>query len=217
MTTQIKPNKKEVTREKNQLLILNAAEQLFSLNGYDGASMSMVAKEANVPKANILYYFKSKDGLYEAVIDRIIANWNLGLDNVTAEDDPAAVLYNYIKSKVILAVNQPLQSRLFANEILRGAPYLQNYFRTNTRPWVKQKIDVFQSWMDAKKIDQVDPHHLLFTIWSTTQYYADFQAEVLLVMNKLEYDETDVAQITQSIAHIILKGIGLKIPVQNES
>ena len=127
------------------------------------------------------------------------------------------MLYHYIKSKVILAVNQPLQSRLFASEILRGAPYLQNYFRTNTRPWVKQKVDVFQAWIDANKMDNVDPYHLLFTIWSTTQYYADFQAEVLLVMNKLEYDETDVAQITQSTAHIILKGIGLKIPEHSEA
>ena len=217
MTTQIKPNKKEATREKNQKLILDAAEQLFSQLGYDGASMSMVAKEAQVPKANILYYFKSKDGLYESVIDRIIANWNLGLDNVSINDDPATVLYNYIKSKVILAVNQPMQSRLFASEILRGAPYLQSYFRTNTRPWVKQKVDVLQAWMDANRMDKVDPYHLLFTIWSTTQYYADFQAEVLLVMNKLEYDKTDVAQITQSIAHIILKGIGLKIPEQSET
>lgn len=217
MSTQTKPNKKELTRVKNQTLILDAAEQLFSQLGYDGTSMSMVAKEAGVPKANILYYFKSKDGLYENVIDRIIAHWNLGLDNVTPEDDPAHVLYHYIKSKVILAVNQPLQSRLFASEILRGAPYLQNYFRTNTRPWVKQKVDVFQAWIDANKMDNVDPYHLLFTIWSTTQYYADFQAEVLLVMNKLEYDETDVAQITQSTAHIILKGIGLKIPEHNEA
>ncbi len=217
MSTQTKPNKKELTRVKNQTLILDAAEQLFSQLGYDGTSMSMVAKEAGVPKANILYYFKSKDGLYENVIDRIIAHWNLGLDNVTPEDDPARVLYHYIKSKVILAVNQPLQSRLFASEILRGAPYLQNYFRTNTRPWVKQKVDLFQAWIDANKMDNVDPYHLLFTIWSTTQYYADFQAEVLLVMNKLEYDETDVAQITQSTAHIILKGIGLKIPEHSEA
>ncbi|XQF94485.1 TetR family transcriptional regulator C-terminal domain-containing protein (plasmid) [Pseudoalteromonas espejiana] len=44
--------------------------------------------------------------------------------------------------------------------------------RTNTRPWVKQKVDVFQAWIDADKMDNVDPYHLLFTIWSTTQYYA---------------------------------------------
>ncbi|MGO3300459.1 MAG: TetR/AcrR family transcriptional regulator, partial [Pseudoalteromonas sp.] len=120
MITDKKLNKKEVTREKNQLLILNAAEQLFAQLGYEGASMSKIAKEAQFPKANILYYFKSKDGLYEAVIDRIVVNWNLGLDKNTASDDPALVLYSYIKNKVTLSINKPLQSRLFAGEVLRG-------------------------------------------------------------------------------------------------
>jgi TetR/AcrR family transcriptional regulator len=61
-------------------------------------------------------------------------------------------------------------------------------------------------------MDKVDPNHLLFAIWSTTQYYADFQTEVLLVLDKPAYEEKDFIAITQSIAQIILKGIGLQIP-----
>ncbi|MBQ4832909.1 TetR family transcriptional regulator C-terminal domain-containing protein [Pseudoalteromonas sp. MMG010] len=216
MTTEIKLNKKEVTREKNQQLILNAAEQLFSQLGYDGASMSMIAKAAQVPKANILYYFKSKDGLYEAVIDRIVVNWNLGLNDINATQEPAIVLYNYIKNKVSLSIAQPLQSRLFAGEVLRGAPYLQNYISSSTRPWVKKKAALFQSWIDQGKIDSVNPYHLLFTIWSTTQYYADFQSEVLLILDKKDYTPQDITEITDSIAQIILKGIGLSVPTKNE-
>ena len=212
MTGQEKQNKKEVVRLKNQQLILDAAEKLFAQTGYDGASMSMIAKEAEVPKANVLYYFKSKDNLYEMVFERIVGEWNLGLENISAIDDPAIVLYEYIKNKLILAIEKPMQSRLFATEILRGAPYLQDYLRKNTRPWVREKCELFQAWMDAGKMAQIDPHHLLFTIWSTTQYYADFQAEVLLVMNKLEYEEEDIEKITQSIAQIILNGVGLNIP-----
>lgn len=208
------PNKKEITREKNQQQILNAAEKLFSQLGYDGASMSMIAKEASVPKANVLYYFKSKDILYETILDRIIGKWNLGLENVTAEDDPAEVLYNYIKSKVIMAIEKPMQSRLFATEILRGAPYLQDYLRNNTRPWIRAKHQLFIEWMELGKMDKIDPNHLLFAIWSTTQYYADFQTEVLLVLNKLEYDDKDVDEITQSIAQLILKGVGLQLPTK---
>jgi TetR/AcrR family transcriptional regulator len=216
MTTPIKPNKKEVTREKNQQLILTAAEQLFSQLGYDGASMSMIAKAAQVPKANILYYFKSKDGLYEAVIERIVVNWNLGLNDISPSDEPAQIIYNYIKNKVTLSISQPLQSRLFAGEVLRGAPYLKSYIETNTRPWVQQKVAVFQSWIDQNKIDNVDPYHLLFTIWSTTQYYADFQSEVLLVLDKAQYEQSDIIKITDSISQIILKGIGLTLPVTKD-
>ncbi|MDU0355047.1 TetR/AcrR family transcriptional regulator [Paraglaciecola aquimarina] len=212
MSITTKQNKKELVRELNKLNILNAAEELFSKLGYDGASISMIAQKADLPKANVHYYFKNKDNLYEAVLQRIISNWNLGLDDVTVDDEPAKVLHKYIKNKVKLAINKPLQSRLFASEIIRGAPYLADYLRKNTRPWVRAKCQLFQDWIDANKMDKVDPHHLLFLIWSTTQYYADYQAEVLLVQNKLEYEENDVTQITHSITSIILKGIGLAMP-----
>ncbi|MDM7861333.1 TetR/AcrR family transcriptional regulator [Alteromonas sp. ASW11-36] len=212
MTVDSRQSKKEVTRLKNELRILDAAEKLFSQAGYDGASMSMIAKEASVPKANVLYYFKSKDNLYEAVIDRIVSTWNLGLDNITPAHDPAEVLYNYIRAKVKLAIKQPMQSKLFASEIIRGAPYLKDYLRVKARPWLRDKVCVFEAWMQQGKMDTVDPNHLLFTIWSATQYYADFEAEVLLVMNKIEYEDADFDAITQSVASIILKGVGLTIP-----
>ena len=212
MSTQDKQNKKEVTRLKNQQLILAAGEKLFAQAGYDGASMSMIAKEAGVAKANVLYYFKNKDNLYEEVLDGIIETWNLGLDNVNRTDDPAQVLYNYIGNKVMLAVKQPEQSRLFASEIIRGAPYLQDYFRNKTRPWMREKCELIQSWIDDGKINAINPAHLLFTIWSSTQYYADFQAEVLLILNKREYEQQDIEEITQSIAQIVLTGIGLTVP-----
>ena len=212
MTSQATHNKKEATRLKNQQIILAAAEKLFAQSGYDGASMSMIAKEAGVAKANVLYYFKNKDNLYEAVLNGIVETWNLGLDNATAEDDPAEVLYHYIRSKIALSIHQPMQSRLFAAEILRGAPYLQDYMRNKNRPWFRAKCELFQAWMDAGKMHAINPSHLLFTIWASTQYYADCQAEVLLLLNKLEYEERDIDEITASLAQIILTGVGLKVP-----
>jgi len=212
MTVETKQNKKEVTREKNQQLILAAAEKIFAQLGFEGASMGMIAKEAGVAKANVHYYFNSKNALYEIVLENIVRSWNLGLEDVSVEDDPAVVLYNYIKNKIILSIEKPVQSRLFAIEMIHGAPFLQTYIRNESRPWFREKHQLLQAWMDAEKMDQVDPNHLLFTIWSTTQYYADFQAEALLLLNKHEYEESDVKAITQSTAQIILKGVGLSIP-----
>ena len=214
MTIREKQNKKEVTRLKNQQLILAAAEKLFSQSGYDGASMSMIASEAGVAKANVLYYFKNKDNLYEEVLNGIVETWNIGLDNASVDDDPAQVLYRYIRSKIALSIHQPMQSRLFASEILRGAPSLQDYMRDKNRPWFRAKCQLLQAWIDAGKIDAVHPAHLLFTIWASTQYYADFQAEVLLLQNKLEYEERDIDEITASVAKIIINGVGLAMPEQ---
>lgn len=212
MSVEIKQNKKEVTRERNQLLILSAAEKIFAQLGYDGASMSMIAKEAGVAKANVHYYFNSKEALYETVLEHIVSSWNLGLENITVDDDPAIVLYNYIQYKLISSIEKPMQSRLFAVEMIRGAPYLQGFIRKSSRPWFRQKCELLQAWMDAGKMDKVDPNHLFFTIWSATQYYADFQTEALMLLNKHEYEESDIKDITQSIAQLILKGVGLSIP-----
>ena len=212
MTNETKQNKKEITRQKNYQLILDAAEALFAKMGYDGASMSLIAKEAGLPKANVHYYFQHKENLYQAVLDRIISQWNLGLENINPEDDPASVLHLYIKDKVSLAIAQPMQSRLFATEIIRGAPCLKDYIREDVRPWFNSKIDIIQSWIDQGKIKEIDPVHLLFSIWSTTQYYADFQTQVLLIMDLQEYGEQDVDKITNTVSQLILGSLGLTVP-----
>ena len=212
MTDDIKQNKKEITRQKNYQLILDAAEGLFAQMGYDGASMSLIAKEAGLPKANVHYYFQHKENLYKTVLDRIINQWNLGLENIKAEDDPASVLHNYIADKVALAIAQPMQSRLFATEIMRGAPCLKDYIRDDVRPWFNTKIDVFQAWIDQGKIKPIDPVHLLFSIWSTTQYYADFETQILLIMDQQEYGQQDVEKITKTVSQLILGSLGLTVP-----
>ena len=212
MTNETKQNKKEITRQKNYQLILDAAEGLFARMGYDGASMSLIAKEAGLPKANVHYYFQHKENLYKTVLDRIISQWNLGLENINPEDDPASVLHLYIKDKVSLAIAHPMQSRLFATEIIRGAPYLKDYIREDVRPWFNSKIEVIQSWIDQGKIKEIDPIHLLFSIWSTTQYYADFQTQVFLIMDLQEYGEQDVDKITQTVSQLILGSLGLTVP-----
>ena len=212
MTAEVKKNKKELTRQKNYQIILDAAEELFARTGYDGASMSLIANKAGVPKANVHYYFQHKDNLYKMVLDRIIAKWNLGLENITADDDPASVLHHYIHDKVTLAVTQPMQSRLYATEIIRGAPSLHDYLCDQTRPWLKDKVSIFQTWIDQGKMKRIDPMHLLFSIWSTTQYYADFQTQILLIMDQEEYNKHDVEKITQTVSQLILGSLGLTVP-----
>lgn len=209
MSKELKPNKKNLVRQKNYSLILDTAEALFSQMGYDGTSMGLIAKKAGLPKANIHYYFQNKENLYKSVLDRIIEQWNFGLENITPEDDPATILHNYIAEKVKLALTQPMQSRLYATEIIRGAPSLHDYIRDETRPWVNNKLSVFQAWIEQGKMKKIDPLHLLFSIWSTTQYYADAQSQILLIMDQQAYTKPDKDKITQTISQLILGSLGL--------
>ena len=197
-------------RKKSTEVILQAAEKVFVERGYGGASMQAIADEAGLPKANIHYYFTSKEKLYSEVLTKIIASWNSVLDSVSVDDDPAKVLEQFIYNKVELAYRFPQASKLFALEIIQGAPHLKDYIRMDMRNWVREKSKVFQTWMDQGKMKNVDPVHLIFLIWSSTQHYADFETQVLTIMNRAEYEEEDILNSSRFLSSIILTGVGLK-------
>lgn len=194
-------------REQNDLRILEAAESLFAIQGFKGTSMMQIAEKADLPKANVHYYFKSKSALYGKVLERIITSWNAGLENITPEDDPQIVLTHYIEAKVRNACENPLPSKLFATEIIAGAPYLKGYIKDDMRQWLREKTQVFNTWIEQGKLLPVDPARLIFLIWSSTQHYADFDAQVLLLTNRQEYDEEEIIKTQQFLTRMICQAV----------
>ncbi|MAD44793.1 MAG: TetR family transcriptional regulator [Oceanospirillaceae bacterium] len=196
-------------RERNSENILAAAEQEFVLHGFKGTSMQAIADRAGVPKANIHYYFKNKANLYRTLLESILGMWNEVLADMSPESDPAFILERFIRTKVALAFNKPNSSKIFAMEIIQGAPYLKDYISVDMRQWVKEKASVIHSWIEQGKMRPIDPQHLIFMIWSTTQHYADFEIQVLEVANKRQYDDDDIAQVSDFLVDMILTGCGL--------
>ena len=199
-------------RERNRGKILQAAEQEFALNGYKGATIQSIAERAGLPKSNVLYYFSNKQRMYGAMFDDILGRWNKVFSDVNPEDDPAEALANFISTKVEMSRRYPLASRLFAMEIIQGAPFLMGHLRTNMREWVRGRAEVIQQWIDEGRMAQVDPVKLIFLIWSSTQHYADFQVQILMVENKAEYEQRDFDHAADFLTDLILRGCGLEKP-----
>lgn len=210
--SQNQPAKSGKIRQENLRRILQAAEKSFVEHGYKGTSMQSIADRAELPKANVLYYFKSKEALYTAVLEQISARWDTTLDDISEDDDPAETLACYIAVKVDLAIRYPDASKIFASEIIHGAPHLKEHLRTTLRPWVREKTRVMNLWIEQGKMPQVDTEHLIYMIWSSTQHYADFETQILTVSNKQEYDADDIASIKHFLIRMILGGIGLEVP-----
>lgn len=198
-----------VIRERNEREILTAAERIFAQHGYRGASLQAIAHEAGLPKSNVLYYMGSKRGLYVRLLERMMARWNALLDDISVEDDPADVLEGFIRSKMQLSRRHPEGSRLFAAEILGGAPFLQEYLSGELRDWVQARARIFEQWSARGLMDPVDPVWLIFLIWSATQHYADFEAQVLGITDKDTLTDGDVEAITGFLTQVILKGCGV--------
>jgi TetR/AcrR family transcriptional regulator len=202
-------NKSGSIRTRNSLQILDAAQAEFVLHGFKGTSMQSIADRAELPKANIHYYFKNKANLYQAVLEEIMFAWNVVLEDMNEESDPADVLSKFIHTKMQLSYSNPNGSKIFAMEIIQGAPHLIEHIRTDMRTWFKEKAQVIQSWIDQGKMRDVNPMHLIFMIWSTTQHYADFNTQILEVMNRREYDDDEIASITEFLTGMILRGLDI--------
>ncbi|KAA1174474.1 TetR family transcriptional regulator [Marinobacter salinexigens] len=199
-------------RERNREKILAAAEEEFASNGYKGATIQNIAERAGLPKSNVLYYFSNKKKMYSAMFDDILGRWNKVFTEIRPEDDPAEALATFIRTKVEMSRQFPLASRLFAMEIIQGAPFLMDHLRTNMREWVRGRAEVIQTWIDDGRMAPVDPVQLIFLIWSSTQHYADFQVQILMVENKAEYEQRDFDHAADFLTDVILRGCGLESP-----
>ncbi len=199
-------------RQKNVAAILAAAEEEFALHGFKGTSMNTIAQRVGLPKANLHYYFGNKQGLYVAVLDNILDLWEDTFNHLSVDDDPATALAAYIRSKLEFSRKNPLASRIFAMEVIRGGDCLTSHFNQDYRDWFRGRAAVFQAWMDAGKIDPIDPAHLIFLLWGSTQHYADFAWQVCNLTERSRLLKADFEQAGDVLVHIILKGLGLTPP-----
>jgi len=197
-------------RQLNEQRIITAAEEEFARHGYKGATMNDIAQRAGLPKANIHYYFNSKLELYAAVLSSIIELWDGTLNGLSANDDPAQVLPAYIAAKIRFSRDYPLASRIFAIEILNGAPNLVGYFNDAYREWFRSRTAVFRAWAEQKRIASIDPAHLIFLLWSATQHYADFACQIKAALGRESLCEADYDAATATLTQVILRGIGVE-------
>jgi TetR/AcrR family transcriptional regulator len=180
------PAKKRRTRiqtEKREL-ILEAALEVFSTHGFRGSTIDQIAEAAGMSKPNLLYYFRRKEDIHEALIQRLLKTWLAPLRELNEIGDPIAELRGYIRRKLEMARDYPRESRLFANEILQGAPRIMPLLEGELKTLVDEKAAVITGWMRAGRIATTDPRHLIFSIWATTQHYADFDAQVRAVLGR---------------------------------
>jgi len=197
-------------RKKNKALILNAAKTEFVTYGFKGASIKRIAERAEIPRANIHYYFEDKTDLYQQLLTEIIDTWNNNYDTFNEKDDPKEALTAYVQSKVMYSRNEPEASRIFASEIIHGAPVLEEYLSGEFKAWVNDKVAVINAWIEAGKIDAINPYHLLFLIWGSTQHYADFNVQVLAAVGKRKLTKADYQEIADSVTQFVLKACGIK-------
>lgn len=203
------PRRKPRTRiqtEKREI-ILEAALEMFAQHGFRGATIDQIADAAGMSKPNLLYYFRSKEIIHITLMQRLLETWLAPLHEIMSDGDPVVELRSYIRRKLEMSRDFPRESRLFANEILQGAPRIMPMIEGDLKTLVDEKVELMRGWMQQGKIAKVDPWHLIFAIWATTQHYADFDVQVRAVLGPKRGGEGRFEDAARFLEQLFIEGL----------
>lgn len=188
---------------RNRRLILDAALDIFSRDGYGGATLDAIAKGAGLSKPNLLYYFDGKSAIYITLLSQLVETWLDPLIELDQDGDPVEELLAYVRHKLDMALELPAESKLFAGEMLQGAPQMTQYLKNDLKPLFDEKCQVIQGWIDTGRLAPIDPAHLIFSIWSMTQHYADFGAQISVLLDAQDPSERAHKHLEQMFRRLL--------------
>lgn len=198
-------------RDKVETTILGEAVRQFAECGYEGTSIATVAERAGLSKQNLMYYFPTKQALYQRVLDNVLDDWLARMASLADPGrDPGDVLRAYVRAKLAFSREQPLASRVYAMEVIGGAKLYADQIRRRVIPLLRADIAVFERWIAGGKIAPVNATHLLFAVWAMTQSYADFAAQMTLVLDREQLQPSDFDDAERLITGMVLAAVGLQ-------
>ncbi|NHC03161.1 TetR family transcriptional regulator [Acinetobacter sp. 187] len=197
---------KKSTQKRQQLLA--AALDVFSVYGFSGASLDEIAQLAEMHKSNIFYYYENKEALYVEVLTTVMQKWLAPLQVLEAELEPAQAITQYLMQKIEVSRTQPKASKLFALEIIQGAPHILPILKGPLRKLFKRKSKVIANWQEQGKIsDKIDAEVLILNLWGITQNYADFSTQIEMVTGKTLRNRSMYERTIEHTVHMMLYGI----------
>ena len=208
MTPRARQTKKRTRIQAvNETRILDAALDVFAAHGFRGSTIDAIAARADMSKPNLLYYFRTKQDIYVAVLRHTLDAWLEPLTALNPDGEPIEEICGYITRKLELSRTAPEASRLFANELLHGAPMIRAVLEGPLRELVDEKAAVLQLWIDSGKLARVDPHHLIFMIWSATQTYADFDTQIRAILGDKAANQQHFATAADTLKRVFCDGL----------
>jgi TetR/AcrR family transcriptional regulator len=196
-------------RLEKEALILAEAERQFARFGFEGVSLDSIAAELGLSRQNMLYYYASKEQLYGAVLDSVLASWLSSMDTLARENDPRAAIDSYIRAKLRFSQERPSGSAVFTREIMAGAPRYAEQLARNVIPMLRADVRTFERWAREGLIAGIDFTHLMFVIWSSTQAYADLSTQFALYLGKRKLTERDFESAHALLTEVVWKSLSL--------
>ncbi|WP_152224043.1 TetR/AcrR family transcriptional regulator [Pseudomonas sp. SCB32] len=193
-------------RDRNRQRILLAAGEEFADKGFSAAKTQDIAARAEVPKSNVYYYFHTKENLYRRLLENVVEAVLEASALLRECDDPAWALPAHIRARLHIARQWPQAYKVFASEMLHGAPHLPPEWLQRLRAESIRSLDCIAAWIDRGLLAPVDPQHLLLSISAATRTYVDFDWQIAMITGKAQPDDSDFEAAAATITRLVLRG-----------
>lgn len=196
-------------RVRREAEICAEAERQFAQFGFEGTSLENIGAAIGISRHNLLYYFPSKEALYRRVLDEVLTEWLQRMGGIVAGADPEAAMREYIAAKLRFSRERPAGSQVFAREVMAGAPRFRDAIEERVLPALNADVKTFERWAREKRVARLDYRHLMFTIWASTQAYADLAPQFAMLLGKPVLEEGDYTAAERLITRLVLAGLAI--------
>jgi len=187
------PAAPRAARLQKESQIRAEAERQFAQYGFEGASLENIAAALGLSRHNLLYYYPSKEALYRVVLDEVLKEWLERMAGIVGGTDPEAALRDYIAAKLRFSRERAAGSQVFAREVMAGAPRFRDAIEGQVLPALNADVQTFERWAREQRVARLDFRHLMFSIWSCTQAYADLGPQYAMLLGKPALEGGDFA------------------------
>lgn len=194
-------------RRKNHKLILKAASEAFAMAGFTATHSHDIAERAGLPKANLYYYFQSKENLYVQVLMSFLEPLLKASAALRLSDDPVEGLQAYIKARIRIIREHPFAATVFSQELLSGGKRLPEAGKNRLQEEARRNVACLRNWIELGRLAPCDPEHLMIFIWSATRTYSNLAWQMAQVRGVAEPDKSDYDRATRTVTQMVLGGV----------
>ncbi len=152
--------------KKTEEKILEAAKNVFIINGKDGARMQAIADGANINKALLHYYYRSKDKLFDAVFEFAFKTIFPDLKMVAENEDPVFnKIERFCEMYISLVMKNPFIPMFVLNELSKPNNKTPNLFKHLKEP-IHAFLIQLEAEMEKGNIRKMDPRHIMINMVS---------------------------------------------------
>lgn len=200
--------KRQDRSERSRAAILAAAERLFAGAGLAGARTEAIAAEAGVNKALLYYYFKSKDALYEAVLESHAKEfYERAMTILGSRGRARDILLSYVGMHFDFVAARPHYPVLIQRLSMSGGRPLERLARKYSVPLARRLLEIIQRGIRSGEFRRVSPQHMMISLAALTGFYFVMAPVTRTVLKFDPYDDEHLRRRREEVLEFIRHGL----------